>query len=352
MATHTSEMFLKQESIPVQDRVTGVKTVTLFNSLGLENRRGVVEVANAMLNGGIVVGDYYSTFGLQFLDDGREKAAAAKGEASTKPVSVVTTLETMLRWVDWDKIHPEFKMGKDHTELFRKFGKNTKNTAFNRIPANEIAINATKYGVSEVEDSEGNVQHFMHVLLREDNDPLLRELRSQKAEQTYYLVTSLNPHKELERYDIDDAYAYAEEIKASYFVPNNPDALRHSRRRIRLGSIPIIQVPLQVTESEKRITGAGEFVITRAANTHPESISRVIKEIFPWARVIYQPKPNEENPIIYSLSPDVEEHRVYTPLGTVVELKEGYKRRQYYSLPDEPNKGLNKILFSASAPKK
>ncbi len=289
-----------------------IPVYTLHPDTERENYRAASIISKHILNGDIVVGDFLTTYGMMFSSKGREKVRLAKGEAENKPVSVVANLEDSIQWIDMSQVHPDFR---DVREI-RKLGNMLTNVGFLRFPANTEGKSLSAYAIDK-----GQLQ----VLFKDRGDIVLEELKHYGMPA--YLVTSLNPHGELERYQPHLAYQFAQDINAMAFVLQTPhfeqallaktqDAYIDSRKK--RGSVPIIQLPRN--SDVNPYTGAPILTISRAANTHPYSVERVLKEVFPNAAVRYNPDKPEP------------------------------KGRPQYSLPSEARGNLKTILYQASFP--
>lgn len=287
-----------------------VSLFMLYDERGNSYSDTVTAVCSHLTSGEIVVGDFLTTYGIMFLTPARERVKLAKQENDNKPVSVVARLDDSLDWIDWNQIHPEFG-----EKEVRKLGNALTNLGFLRFPANSEGHTISPYAIDK-----GQLQ----ILFKNSQDPILAGLREQNPTQKSYLVTSLNPHGQIERYQPHLAFKFAEDINAAAFVMQNDhfasslQTEMYTDTRLKKGSVPIIQLPR--TEDVNPYTGAPIITIARAANTHAYSVERMLKELFPFAGVRYIPDKPEN------------------------------LERPQYSLPHEARKDLREILYKASFP--
>jgi len=291
---------------------SSVEIYVLRDGKGKVNNEIISHVCEHLLNNELVIGDFSSTYGIMFLDGAREKVKEAKGEKQNKPVSVAARLSDSLNWIDWQQVHSYFR---DH-ERVATLGQKLTDVGFLRFPVNGEGARISKYSIDSGQ---------MQVIPKPENDPILTLLLNRYGIKAY-LLTSLNPHGQLERYQPDLAFSFTKEIKARAFVLNTNDfrgALDgepYIDTRRKKGSVPIIQLPR--INDVNPYTKTPIITIVRSANTHPYSIERAIKEVFPHVALRYIPEKPEP------------------------------PQRPQFSLPHEARKHLFKILYEASFPER
>src|SRR3989338_1896385 len=236
----------------VNGRKNKLKTVYL------DSIRGVDTAADALAGGEIVVVDYGATFGTTFLPFLRKRVAQVRKE--TEPlatVSLVMTHSQVMRWIDFDTIHPKLKSLIEAGHLDTLEG-----VSFIRFPASTIAKQlAGEYHVNSL----GEIQAF----LVPESDKLMRRLR-ERHNIHYVGVRSANIHGDPEEFNYSGAHDYAEQIGAKVIAVQSRNYNNIHLMRQRVGSQPIIQFNYQATEEMFEIT------LVRAGNTHPDTMRRLL----------------------------------------------------------------------------
>ena len=178
----------------------------------LDIEQGVTRAGDAIAEGWPVVTDYGATFGTAFPPHIREEIAVARKEtAPLATVSLVTTRELAMAWMDLTKIHPSVrKLIKQHKlEILE-------GVSFVRFPASQLALDT-------IDPSCINSDHEIQVFIEPEDEPLMRYLKL-KHHIEYIAVRSSNITGKLEETSVKGAMQYASEIGAPLFVMRSLNA--------------------------------------------------------------------------------------------------------------------------------
>jgi len=270
--------------------------------VSLDNNTGLECAALALAKGWPVVIDYGATFGTTFLTNIREQVAMARKEPEPLEwVSLVTNYDTARGWIDVKRLHPQVA-GQISIGVLQAL----ENTTFVRFPATSAAIDTL--GMHHV-NKDNEVQAF----LVPDNEPLMRILR-EKYKIPYVAVRSANIHGEPEKSNLSEAIEYARQIGARVVALNKDTAHQEQYLRQRIGSQPIIRLPL--------ISEDPVVTLVRAGNTHPSVIQSLVYHTFPGVEFKYLeekagPERVQYNPLSSEpgLSPDELRNRLLKAAG-------------------------------------
>lgn len=225
--------------------------------LYLNTHDGAMATATAIHDRTAVV-HYGATCGTAFIGPNRELVAHLRKETATPPVtvSVVSTLNTAIEWMDRSKIHPLANQAIDNGGL-RVF----ETTSFVLFPTNEHAKQTLS---PHCINNEGGVQVFFV----SESDQVLQALSSQYG-LDHFFVRSSNLEGEPESFNAHTALLYAHKINAPFVLPDK-DYVDKENPRQRVMSQPIIELPTVDQETPT-------IRLRRAGNTSPETMKRLCK---------------------------------------------------------------------------
>lgn len=258
---------------------------SLLRMVYMNTPEGIATLGDTIAAGWPALLDMGATYGTAFLDPVRPDVGAARRESGNLvTVSLIACLDEALTWMDQDRMHPVML---DYIQqgVFSLFQK----VFFVRFPANALGRSLGNYCVNE----EGEIQ----VMFFPREDALLTYLR--EAHHIHYFeVRSSNITGLPEEPFAPGAVDYACSIAAPVVAVSSVQALETQMvdqalykqgfvslmRRKRFGSFPIIQLP---TRPADKSTTPPTVLITRAGNTTPETVSRLLKSCMPEIDVVY-----------------------------------------------------------------
>ncbi len=256
---------------------------SLLRIVFLDSPEGIAAFGDALAAGWPALLDMGATYGTAFQDAIRADVGSARHEAGDLvTVSMVARMDDALGWMDRGAIHPKLlaQIEAGALKLLQK-------VVFVRFPANDAGRSLGKHCVNE----DGEIQ----VMLFPDGDSILNYLR-QTYGMNYYEVRSSNISGSPEEPFAPGAVEYACAIAAPVVAVRSFEALEAQiidqalfkqnlisvMRRKRFGSFPIVRIPQMGNPDDPPIVP-----IVRAGNTSPETVSRLLKGVFPDALAVH-----------------------------------------------------------------
>lgn len=259
----------------------------LLSIVFLNSPEGISALGDAMAAGWPVLIDMGATYGTSFIDATRPVVGAARGEGADGQkmvtVSLVSTLNNMLQWIDMSKVHPVLLKHIERGVLSLLEG-----TLFVRFPANDAGRSLGQHCINE----QGEIQVFCYP----ESNPLMQYLMNTHGIR-YFEARSSNITGSPEEPFAPGAVEYACAIASPVVAVSSFEALEaqiidqalhkqkliNQMRRKRFGSFPIIRFGEYGGNPEAPLVVS----ITRAGNTSPDTLSRLVKGCFPEAMVMY-----------------------------------------------------------------
>ena len=257
----------------------------LLSIVFLNSPEGISALGDAIAARWPALIDMGATYGTAFVESSRTDVGAAMGEAaSLETVSVVSRLSDALCWMDTNRLHPVLAQQIEDgiLSLFR-------GVVFLRFPANAAGRSLGEQSVNE----QGEMQVFCYP----EDDAVLGYLREVHG-IGHFQIRPSNMAGFPEEPFAPGAVEYACAIAAPVVAVSSFEALEsqiidqalykqglvNQTRRKRFGAFPIVRFG----DFGDDLDAQPVISITRAGNTSPDTLTRLVKGCFPEATVIYE----------------------------------------------------------------
>lgn len=288
MALNSSHMPFTEKLVRTQE-MTGTKNHDLpvhylHQEDGSVDLDLVAKIADTLISGGYDIADYGTTYGTRYLYSSQQIVFQARGDESGKPSSLVARYSDIVEWIDMVNVHTGLRSHIQQHKLRELI-----NVCFIAFPGNAL-------GALERPLYNGELQCFPVP----DDDSLLCYLK-EKYEIKSHCVTSTNLPSEPEEFTSSGSHLYGQKIKAHRIVHHSRKKLANESNRKRVGSQPIIRLPVS--------GGAAEIQITRQGNTGLSTMTRLLNSLFPEFSVVYKPTKSEKHRIPYDSPSHLLQHQ-------------------------------------------
>jgi hypothetical protein len=207
-----------------------------------------------------IVLDGGAMFGVAFLPEIRTEVGKARKEKEPlATVSVVTTHQQMLQWLDKSRLDPRIRSAVENGALDI-----LSDISFLRIPAND-------YVDQNLRQSAVNDLNEIQIYCVAKDNPLLYGLMNEHN-QNYFLVRSTNMSGSVEETSVAGAYNFAQQIGAPIFAVRHKNFLFNERNRKRVGSSNIIRI----TRPDSKYSF---ITLVREGNMSADTTERLLKNL-------------------------------------------------------------------------